>query len=82
MYKSYDENKTTNKVSHNTVYGIASKTTTCCGHGDFREEEQIVNDDSYGFPPCFKYEEDAKKYLSEMKCSYGKIVVPISYIEN
>ena len=62
------------------IYAIANETHECYGHGDYGTELRICRQGSYGvdgFPPTFKTQEAAQKYINGLKWNHGQKIVEL-----
>lgn len=70
------------KTTKIVIWGIASKSTECYGHGEYIEELSIRQENTYGpreafFHPFFLSKERAEAYQNSMKLSAITCVVPL-----
>lgn len=71
-------------MNQEKLYGIATKTNVCSGHGDYSDDLRICKMGYYGndgFPPLFLTIEDAKNYISENRM-YGVVPVELKIFKN
>lgn len=67
------------------IYAIATQTDECYGHGDYGKEWVIGQLCAYHqegiWNPVFTKEEDAQKFLDEIKFNYNKKIVELELLE-
>lgn len=67
-----------------TYYTLATKTSSCYGHGDYRDDFNIKQMRSYGtegYPPLFETKELAEEYKSGIKWNSDLFVVPMNVFQ-
>lgn len=67
------------------IYTIANETDECYGHGDYGRELRICCQGGYGtggFPPAFRTQKAAQKYLDGIKWNSDKKVVELELYDD